>query len=179
LVVKPPMVSKNPSIGHDGIHDVLPNCPGPHSVLSNRKHLFSLLAYLMCTVTGFGQVDQRDELLAVNSRIDQAVVQKAMPTLDSLYADDFVFTHGTGYVEGKEGWLRSVKNPSQKFIQRQQDSTSVEIHIDIAIVRGKLEILRDDSGKRTAYGIWYQRVYGRRQQQWKLVSHYTTKEWHH
>jgi hypothetical protein len=42
---------------------------------------------------------------AVNKRIEEAVVSKDLTSLEALYADEFVFTHGTGLVQTKSQWL--------------------------------------------------------------------------
>ncbi len=118
-------------------------------------------------------------LLSINAQIDEAVVKKNIPILEKYYADDFVFTHGTGTVDGKASWIKSVGNPSSQFISRVQDSTTVELHNDVALVIGKIEITKKGNDKNVGYGIWYIRVYRKKQDVWQMISHRTTKEWHH
>lgn len=117
-------------------------------------------------------------VLSINAQIDEAVVKKDIPFLEKHYADDFVFTHGTGYVEGKASWIKNVGDPNIKFISRIQDSTSVEMHGDVALVVGKVNIKRKDTDKEVSYGIWYIRIYRLNQSIWQMISHRTTKEWH-
>src|SRR5688572_25831888 len=76
----------------------------------------------------------------LNRTIDQAVVKLDLATLEKHYGDDFVFTHGTGHVDSKHTWLKSVQHG--QFISREHDSTKVELHDDIAIVSGKLSVER-------------------------------------
>jgi ketosteroid isomerase-like protein len=123
--------------------------------------------------------DVSNLILSINARMDQAVVDKDLPFLQQHYAEDFVFTHGTGYVEGKASWLRDVADPKTTFISRVQDSTTVELHADVGIVRGKVEITRLDNNREIRYGIWYIRVYQLRDQRWQMISHFTFREWHH
>lgn len=136
---------------------------------------FSLLAFntmLLCAQ------DTQHQVLSVNEQIDEAVVKKNLPFLEKHYADDFVFTHGTGYVEGKESWLKDVASLNTKYISRIQDSTSVEMHGDIALVVGKVDIKRQDKDNEVSYGIWYIRIYRLNRATWQMISHRTTKEWH-
>lgn len=123
---------------------------------------------------------QRDseELLSINAQIDEAVVKKQMDVLEKYYADDFVFTHGTGFVEGKASWIKNVANPNTKFVSRIQDSTTVELHDDVGLVIGKIDITRKGKDKDVVYGIWYIRVYRKKQDRWQMISHRTTREWH-
>jgi ketosteroid isomerase-like protein len=118
--------------------------------------------------------------IATNAQIDEAVVKKDTLKLKKLYADDFVFTHGTGFVEGKASWIKNVRNPNTQFISRAQDSTTFELHGDVALVIGKIEIVRKDKDGNVAYGIWYIRVYRKKKKDlWQMISHRTTREWHH
>jgi|SRR5690606_10307512 hypothetical protein len=130
--------------------------------------------FLVC-----GQDDAiKASVLETNRRIDEGVVRKDIPTLEKLYAADFVFTHGTGTVDDKESWLNSVRRPEQKFVSRVHDSTTVELHDDIALVSGTLTITRFDGEKEGRYKIWYLRTFRHRDKQWQLISHRTTREIH-
>ena len=111
---------------------------------------------------------------AVNKRIEDAVVSKDLTSLDALYADDFVFTHGTGLVQTKSQWLDSLRSDETRFVSRQLDSTSVELHADIAIVTGRLLVCRQSEAGDVRYGLQYVRVYSMKAGPWQLISHRTT-----
>lgn len=142
-----------------------------------RRLIF--LPFVFLTFTSHAQNVASKEVLSVNAQIDEAVVKKNTAVLEKYYADDFVFTHGTGFVEGKESWIKNVANPDTQFISRIQDSTTVELHNDVALVIGKIEITRKDKDKHVAYGLWYVRVYRKDKDVWQMISHRTTHEWHH
>lgn len=138
-----------------------------------RLFFFLLLTYQVT----LAQHDS-DVLLSINAQIDEAVVKKQMDVLEKYYADDFVFTHGTGFVEGKASWIKNVANPNTQFVSRIQDSTTVELHDDVGLVIGKIDITRKGLDKDVVYGIWYIRVYRKKQDRWQMISHRTTREWH-
>jgi ketosteroid isomerase-like protein len=117
-------------------------------------------------------------VLAANASIDAGVVKKDIDSLEKLYADDFVFTHGTGLVDSKSSWLKNIQNPDVLFKSRVQDSTKAEMHGDVAIVIGRLDIVREQKQQTFQYGIWYVRVFVRKDNRWQCISHRTTKEWH-
>lgn len=141
------------------------------------KTLLIVLA-LGGSIMTVAQVQPEQAVLQLNQDIDAAIVRKDIARLTQCYADDFVFTHGTGYVDNKESWLKDVAKPETHFVSRQQDSTTVELHGDVALVTGRLQIVRQDKKGPVRYGIWYIRVYATRQQRWQLISHRTTREWH-
>ena len=146
------------------------------------KKLVKYLVLIACTIGYISAYAQTTEVQKtvdnINRSIDEAVVKKDADKLRQLYADDFVFTHGTGYVEGKSSWIKDVENPSKKFTSRVHDSTLVELHDNVAIVTGSLAITRSDADKLVRYGIRYVRVFALRNKNWQLLSHRTVKEWH-
>ena len=111
-----------------------------------------------------------------NQQIDTYVVEHNTTALDSLYAEDFVFSHGSGRVEGKRGWFTSVEKGS--FLSRQHDSVTVELHPALAIVKGKLSVQKKGKEKTDYYHLYYIRVYALRKNSWQLISHNTTREYH-
>ena len=115
-------------------------------------------------------------LITLNQQIDNYVVLRNTAELDKLYADDFVFSHGSGRIEGKKGWFTSVAKGN--FLQRQHDSVTVEMHPGIAVLRGKLSVQKKDVKNNSRYHLKYIRVYALRDKQWQMISHVTYWEYH-
>lgn len=138
--------------------------------------LFSILLFGLIS---FGALAQNDSelLLAINTQLDEGVVKKDIAFLQKHYADDFVFTHGGGLVEDKARWIKNVSNPDSKFVSRVHDSTSFELHGDVALVVGKMAIVRKDKDKEVAYGLKYIRVFRKNKNVWQMISHRTTHYW--
>lgn len=116
----------------------------------------------------------------INRNLDKAVVNRDIPTLQKYYADDFVFTHGTGLVDSKESWIKNIQKLTDKdrFTARDHDSTAVELHGDVAILTGKLSVTRQANDNIRRYYLRYVRVYALRNKVWQMICHRTTKEWH-
>lgn len=131
---------------------------------------------LMAQANREGVARQVDE---INQLIDNAVVAKDIEKLKKYYADDFVFTHGTGLIDSKESWISDIQRMGDaKFVSREHDSTTVELHGDVAIIFGKLSVAREAKQQIRRYYLQYVRVYARRNKVWQMISHKTTKEWH-
>jgi ketosteroid isomerase-like protein len=115
----------------------------------------------------------------INRMIDRAVVNKDIGTLQKHYGDDFVFTHGTGQISSKESWINDIKNMGEaRFASREHDSTTVEMHGDIAIIYGKLSVARESKKEIRKYNLRYVRVFALRNNVWQMISHRTTEELH-
>jgi ketosteroid isomerase-like protein len=110
------------------------------------------------------------EIDDLNRGLDRAVVAKDIPKLEKHYGDDFVFTHSDGKIDSKESWIRAVKQAH--YLSREHDSTKVELHDDVAIVTGKLNIERKvKHPENPLFTIRYVRVYARRNDVWQLICH--------
>jgi hypothetical protein len=115
-------------------------------------------------------------LIVINQQIDDYVVSKDTASLNKLYAEDFVFSHGSGKIEGKRSWFKSVAKGN--FVSRKHDSVTVEMHPNLAILRGKLFVQKKGKDKTDRYYLQYIRIYAYRNKQWQMISHITTAEYH-
>ena len=105
------------------------------------------------------------------------MVSKDFASLEVLYADDFVFTHGTGLVQTKSEWLDSLRSNETRFLSRQLDDTSIELDAEVALVTGKLLVCRQSAEGEVRYGLQYRREYSMKSGLWQLISHRTTAQW--
>lgn len=114
---------------------------------------------------------------SINREVDRAVVQKNIPYMQTHFADDFKFTHGTGLIDNKESWIGKTQMPGVQYISREHDSTNVELHGDIAIVTGTLKVVLPPGANRYGYMIRYERVYWLNKKIWQMISHRTFAQW--
>ncbi len=119
------------------------------------------------------------EVLALEKRMEEAVLHADVAFLDGVLAEDFTYTHGDGWTTGgeilgvdtRDEWLASLAG---RYSMREVDSQQVEIHGDVAITMGRL---RARSGgpvaEQRSFSFWYVRVYAQRDGEWKYLSHRT------
>lgn len=141
--------------------------------------IFLLLPGLLFFLASNAQQAEKNDslhLVYLNQLIDRYVVEKNTAALDTLYAGDFKFSHGSGRYEGKAGWLTTVGRANYPL--RSHDSVTVELHPLVAIVKGKMNIEKVNKTTTDHYWLKYIRVFALRQNQWKLISHITTQEAH-
>ncbi len=144
-----------------------------------KKTTYLFLSFLFYLTNISAQVNNPPDsnyIIKLNQQIDDLVVQKNINALEELYADDFVFSHGSGRIEGKQGWFKSVAKG--RFLVRKHDSVTVELHPGIAIVKGKLSVQKKNKDKTDRYHLNYIRVYTLKNQRWQLISHVTFYEYH-
>ena len=139
------------------------------------KMFYLLVATIVFTVSSAGAQSDSSLLVKLNQDIDQNVVNRNMAALENAYADDFIFSHGSGKVEGKTSWLKSAGKGL--FVSRNHDSVTVEMHRDVAVVKGKLSVVKNNKEKTERYHLYYIRVYANRNGKWQMLSHSTTREY--
>ncbi|MBC7934052.1 MAG: nuclear transport factor 2 family protein [Rhizobacter sp.] len=141
------------------------------------KKILLLVAIGFCVLNNTKAQSDSSFLVAFNQQVDDNVVKKNIEALEKAYANDFVFSHGSGKVEGKSTWLISAAKGF--FRSRTHDSVKVEMHQEVAIVKGKLSVAKTTSKERTdRYHLYYIRVYAKRDNNWQMISHSTTAEYH-
>lgn len=140
------------------------------------KAFFAISLLLFCTEIAAQNVSTNDSavLIVLNQSIDDLVIAQNVAGLQKLYADHFVFTHGSGRVDNKTSWLKSVANGG--FTQRLHDSMTVELHGNVGIVRGKLKVSKTTKSGINKYYLYYVRVFSKLKADWQLISHITTSE---
>ena len=142
--------------------------------------LFVLVVLFVAVVADANgqKVSEKDELLTLDRQWQEAVVGGDVKFIEKRTADDFVFTHGGGtMVDTKADWVRRTKQVPNRQLQRKASNQSVEIHGDIALVFGRLDVraLTQTDPNPICYALEYVHLYTRRKGQWMFLSHRTTQ----
>lgn len=121
-------------------------------------------------------------LIDLDKKIQEAMVISDTVLLDSVLANDFLFTHGfmDGGQQDKTAWRAIATRKPAFYFYRKVDSSIVELHGDIAIVMGTLSIKRGPIAKNNekdsyCYSLAYSHIYAFRNNRWQFLSHRTTK----
>jgi len=134
------------------------------------QRLVLLCLFLALSSLVHAATPAEQELIDLQQRIDGAVAAGDGSFLQGAYADDFRFKHGTGLVDNKESWLKSVEKNRGNFLSRAHSDVEAEIHGDIAIAAGKLKVVRKDNH---GYLLDYVRAFVRRDGRWQMIMHRT------
>jgi len=104
----------------------------------------------------------------LDSLLEAAVLRQDKRALDTLYAPDFQFSHGTGQHDTKATWLEHALAAPAPFRRRMVDSVLVEVHPGLAVTAGRLWVESVANGR---YGWRFVRVWRQEGQRWQLISH--------
>lgn len=160
--------------------------PSPDGVRRPKTVPAASLVPIGAPAPSAGDAAKIAEVLAFEKEMEAAVVRGDVKFLEKALSDDFLFTHGDGWVDGgaplkvdtKSTWLDYVARQPSPYIYRELDKVQVELHGDIALTIGRYLYLPRSSGPRastTHLYVWFERVYVKQNGQWKHLSHRTTK----
>jgi hypothetical protein len=123
------------------------------------------------------------EVLALEKKIEEAVVRGDVAFVAGVLASDFSFVHGDAWTTGgsplasddKAAFLKRVAD--KEYLVHDLDSVKTEVHGDIVITYGRYVSLFVPRTANAAPGrlnsIWFERVYAKRNGQWQFLSHRT------
>jgi ketosteroid isomerase-like protein len=102
--------------------------------------------------------------------IDTAVSAQDATALNRLLADEYIYTHSNGRSQTRAEYIAGISertNPPRRLLSDVQ----VELHGDVAITRGNLDIVYHDT--RPNLYMRYVRVYRQFGDRWRPISHRT------
>src|SRR3954470_5946076 len=110
------------------------------------------------------------DLSRLDVSVDELASEGKFEALSALLADDFRYSHSTGLVQDKQEWLGSLK-PLVGKRDRVANVVNVEMHGDIAVVKGELDVVwREAPTKYNRYVRMYRQVEGT----WRAISQVTS-----
>jgi ketosteroid isomerase-like protein len=111
-----------------------------------------------------------EDLRSLDVAIDTAVSDQDATALDTLLAEDYIYTHSNGRSQTKREYIDGITardNPPRRLLSDIQ----VELHDDVAVTRGNLDIVYGD--ERPNLYMRYVRVYRQTTGHWRPISHRT------
>jgi ketosteroid isomerase-like protein len=109
-------------------------------------------------------------LSELDQAVDTAMSERDAAALDAALADDFIYTHSNGRAQPKAEFVAAIVQRSDPP-RRVLSDVHVELHGDIAVTRGNLDIRYLDN--RPDLFMRYVRVYRRFDSKWRAISHRT------
>jgi len=106
-------------------------------------------------------------LREIDQVVDNAIAEADEPPLQRILAPDFIYTHSTEHSDAREPFIAWVHKSREHRPQRLLSDVQVEVHDDIAVTRGNLDIVYVDAPRKL---LRYVRVYRRAGGQWRLIS---------
>jgi ketosteroid isomerase-like protein len=115
------------------------------------------------------EAETASQLIALDPQIDTAMARQDGQTLDSLLADDFIYTHSNGLSQPRADFIAAILK-RENSPRRDLSEVQAEVHGDITVTRGNLDVVYHD-GRRLVFR--YVRVWRLIDGSWRAISHRT------
>ena len=118
----------------------------------------------------------REEVLMLQAKRADAMVQQDIETLASLVADDLSYTHSDGRTDTKESLLNLIAGPALRYLGIDYTNQEVIDCGDAVVVRGtaRMKLLREPGGREN-YVVLFLDVWARRDGRWQTVGWHATR----
>jgi ketosteroid isomerase-like protein len=71
--------------------------------------------------------EDKQKIIEVYQRINDAMVDKDTKTLDNIFDDDYIFLHMSGYQQSKKEWFEQIENEEMKYFKIIAQKTTITI----------------------------------------------------
>jgi ketosteroid isomerase-like protein len=114
------------------------------------------------------------ELEGLEHRVDDAIRDGDTTFLQSVFAGDFRFLHFNGEITNKAESLQQVSK--RPYTLRHLDAVKIEMHGDVAVTDGLVDISAHGEHGNHSYLMKYVRVYQRRNGHWQMLMQHSVGE---
>ena len=116
------------------------------------------------------------QITAAEAARAKAIVERDLPVLEALTADDYTHVEASGVLRDKAGFLEALRRGTHRFSRYDTTDLVVQRYGDVAIVRGILEnSFVQPSGAERPKRARFMRVYVLQDGAWRNVSHMATE----
>jgi len=138
------------------------------------------LVLVLVTATAFVPAQNRDQSAADGIlRLDEsrfaAMTRGDLAELNKILADDLVYTHSSGLVEGKKEFIASLQSGNLKYVSIQNEEKKARIYGTVALVNGRAKVTISARGQEQSFVLRYLDVYAKRDGKWQMVAWQSTR----
>ena len=116
-----------------------------------------------------------DEILRLDESRFAAMTRGDLAELNKILADDLVYTHSSGLVEGKKEFIASLQSGNLKYVSIQNEEKKARIYGTVALVNGRAKVTISARGQEQSFVLRYLDVYAKRDGKWQMVAWQSTR----
>jgi ketosteroid isomerase-like protein len=105
----------------------------------------------------------------------QAMAAKDIATLETLLADDLVYTHSSARLDTKQSLIVGMTSGSTVYTAVEPSNVKAQDFGDTVVLTGECQIKVTANGAPNAFGVRFTDVYARRNGRWQMVTWQSTR----
>ena len=105
----------------------------------------------------------------------QAMATKDVATLESLIADDLIYTHSSARLDTKRSLIEGMTSGKTVYTAVEPSDVKAQDLGDTVVLTGIAQIKVTVAGTPNAFGVRFTDVYARRDGRWQMVTWQSTR----
>ena len=105
----------------------------------------------------------------------QAMATKDVATLESLIADDLIYTHSSARLDTKQSLIGNMESGSTVYTSVVPSDVKAQDLGDSVVLTGSCRISVNSGGNAMSFGVRFTDVYARRNGRWQMVTWQSTR----
>ena len=105
----------------------------------------------------------------------QAMAKKDVATLQSVLADDLIYTHSSARLDSKKSLIDNMVSGSTVYTSVEPSDVKAQDLGDTVVLTGTCQIKVTLNGAPNAFGVRFTDVYARRDGRWQMVTWQSTR----
>ena len=104
-----------------------------------------------------------------------AMAQKDVPTLNTLLADDLVYTHSSARLDTKKSLIGAMESGSTVYTSVEPSDVKAQDLGDTVVLTGSCRISVTSGGRPNSFGVRFTDVYANKGGRWQMVAWQSTR----
>jgi ketosteroid isomerase-like protein len=115
------------------------------------------------------------EVIELDRKRMQAMAAKDIATLESLLADDLVYTHSSARLDTKQSLIVGMTSGSTVYTSVEPSDVKAQVLGDAVVLTGVCQIKVVSNATPNAFGVRFTDVYAKRNGRWQMVTWQSTR----
>ena len=137
--------------------------------------LFFLLIHIGENTPMYSQSKMELQIGTLEQQRFKAMVQKDIPFLQNVLAENVTYAHSNGLVENKVQHLENVRSGGITYQEMKVEESTIRVYKKTAVVNGIIQVKGLYKGTSFNIRLGFTDVYVKIKRQWKLVAWQSVK----
>jgi ketosteroid isomerase-like protein len=119
--------------------------------------------------------DNRQMIIDLDKKRMTAMAQKDVATLNTLLADDLVYTHSSARLDTKQSLIGAMESGSTVYTSVEPSDVKAQDLGDTVVLTGSCRISVMSGGRPNSFGVRFTDVYANNAGRWQMVAWQSTR----
>jgi ketosteroid isomerase-like protein len=119
--------------------------------------------------------DNRQMIIDLDKKRMTAMAQKDVATLNTLLADDLVYTHSSARIDTKQSLIGAMESGSTVYTSVEPSDVKAQDLGDTVVLTGSCRISVMSGGRPNSFGVRFTDVYANNAGRWQMVAWQSTR----